>query len=88
MKPVYLMESLVVISMAYLSYITAELFHMSGILAITFCGITMKNYVEKVYSSVADTDPVFLGHPDPVKQYIRILSWRYRFKLFCAIKIC
>uniref|UniRef100_A0ABD2XJA0 Sodium/hydrogen exchanger n=2 Tax=Trichogramma TaxID=7490 RepID=A0ABD2XJA0_9HYME len=32
--------------MAYLAYLTAEVFHMSGILAITFCGITMKNYVE------------------------------------------
>ncbi len=48
MKPVYLMEALIVISMAYMSYLTAEVFHMSGILAITFCGITMKNYVEKV----------------------------------------
>jgi len=47
MKPIALMETLVVLSMAYLSYLTAEIFHMSGILSITFCGITMKNYVEK-----------------------------------------
>ncbi|GFY67453.1 hypothetical protein TNIN_322571 [Trichonephila inaurata madagascariensis] len=33
--------------MAYLSYVSAELFHFSGILALTFCGITMKNYVEE-----------------------------------------
>ena len=36
-----------VLAFAYLSYLTAELFHMSGILSITFCGITMKNYVEQ-----------------------------------------
>lgn len=47
MKSVQLMEALVTISMAYLSYLTAEIFHMSGILAVTFCGITMKNYVQK-----------------------------------------
>ena len=39
------LEPLVVLSFAYISYLTAEIFHMSGILAITFCGITMKNYV-------------------------------------------
>ena len=48
MKSVQLMEALVTIGMAYLSYLTAEIFHMSGILAVTFCGITAKNYVEKV----------------------------------------
>ena len=42
-----MIEPLVVIIFAYLSYLTAETFHMSGILAITFCGITMKNYVEQ-----------------------------------------
>ena len=30
MKPIALMETLVVLSMAYLSYLTAEIFHMSG----------------------------------------------------------
>ena len=43
-----MIEPLIVIIFAYLSYLTAETFHMSGILAITFCGITMKNYVEQV----------------------------------------
>ncbi len=38
---------MIVLIFAYLSYLTAETFHMSGILAITFCGITMKNYVEQ-----------------------------------------
>ena len=41
------LEPLLVLIFAYLSYLTAETFHMSGILAITFCGITMKNYVEQ-----------------------------------------
>ena len=44
------LEPLIVLIFAYLSYLTAETFHMSGILAITFCGITMKNYVEQVIS--------------------------------------
>ena len=47
-----LLEPLVVLVLAYLSYLTAETFHMSGILAITFCGITMKNYVEQVSSGL------------------------------------
>ena len=36
------LEPLFVFVMAYMSYLNAEIFHMSGILAITFCGITMK----------------------------------------------
>ena len=27
-----------------------------------------------LFTSIADPDPVFLGHPDPVKTRIRILS--------------
>ena len=42
-----ILEPLFVFVMAYMSYLNAEIFHMSGILAITFCGITMKNYVEQ-----------------------------------------
>lgn len=61
--------------MAYLAYLNAEIFHMSGILAwvfniikntikliyinpsnsITFCGITMKNYVESNISQKSHT---------------------------------
>ncbi|GIY73567.1 hypothetical protein CEXT_62601 [Caerostris extrusa] len=44
---VRVIEPLFVFVMAYLSYVSAELFHFSGILALTFCGITMKNYVEE-----------------------------------------
>jgi sodium/hydrogen exchanger-like protein 3 len=50
-----ILEPLFVFTMAYLSYLTAEIFHMSGILAITFCGITMKNYVERNVSSKSQT---------------------------------
>ncbi|XP_023325870.1 sodium/hydrogen exchanger 2 isoform X2 [Eurytemora carolleeae] len=49
------LEPLIVFIMAYLSYLTAEIFHMSGILAITFCGITMKNYVEQNVSAKSQT---------------------------------
>jgi len=49
------LEPLLVIIFAYLSYLTAETFHMSGILAITFCGITMKNYVEQNISKSSST---------------------------------
>ena len=49
------LEPLFVFVMAYMSYLNAEIFHMSGILAITFCGITMKNYVERNISSKSQT---------------------------------
>ena len=50
-----ILEPLVVLGIAYLSYLTAEIFHMSGILSITFCGITMKNYVERNISESSST---------------------------------
>lgn len=37
--------------MGYLSYLFAEMFHLSGILSLVFCGISMKNYVEENISS-------------------------------------
>ncbi|ODM98826.1 Sodium/hydrogen exchanger 3, partial [Orchesella cincta] len=43
---VRVIEPIFIFVMAYLSYLCAETFHMSGILAVTFCGITMKNYVQ------------------------------------------
>jgi len=50
-----ILEPMFVFTMAYLSYLCAEIFHMSGILAITFCGITMKNYVERNVSAKSQT---------------------------------
>lgn len=44
---VKIIEPIFVFVMAYLSYLSAEMFHLSGILSLTFCGITMKNYVEE-----------------------------------------
>jgi len=55
MEHARVLEPLVVLIFAYLSYLTAEIFHMSGILAITFCGITMKNYVEQNISEASST---------------------------------
>ncbi|XP_037090782.1 sodium/hydrogen exchanger 1-like [Pollicipes pollicipes] len=39
------MEPIFVFTMPFLAYLNAEIFHLSGILSITFCGLTMKNYV-------------------------------------------
>ena len=44
-------EPLLVFAMAFLSYYTAEMLKWSSILCITFCGITMKNYVERNIST-------------------------------------
>ena len=52
---VRVVEPLVVFFFAYLSYITAELFHWSGILAIIFCGFGMKRYVEENISRKSHT---------------------------------
>lgn len=41
-----ILEPLIILTYAYLSYLTAEMFSSSGILAITFCGMFMKQYVE------------------------------------------
>jgi NhaP-type Na+/H+ or K+/H+ antiporter len=46
-RHVRILEPLLVISFAYVAYVTAEMFHMSGILSITFFGITAQGYVEK-----------------------------------------
>lgn len=52
---VRVIEPVFVFVMAYLAYLNAEIFHWSGILAITFCGITMKNYVEANVSHKSHT---------------------------------
>ncbi|XP_076353563.1 putative Na(+)/H(+) antiporter nhx-9 isoform X2 [Tachypleus tridentatus] len=44
---VLIIEPLFIFVLGYLSYLTSELFHLSGIVALTFCGMTMKNYVEE-----------------------------------------
>ncbi|XP_076684769.1 na[+]/H[+] hydrogen exchanger 2 isoform X2 [Andrena cerasifolii] len=52
---VRVIEPIFIFVMAYLAYLNAEIFHMSSILAITFCGITMKNYVEANISHKSHT---------------------------------
>ncbi|XP_076336569.1 putative Na(+)/H(+) antiporter nhx-9 isoform X2 [Tachypleus tridentatus] len=44
---VLIIEPLFVFVFGYLSYLTSEIFHLSGIVALTFCGMTMKTYVEE-----------------------------------------
>jgi sodium/hydrogen exchanger-like protein 3 len=41
-----ILEPLIILTYSYLAYLTAEMFSTSGILAITFCGMFMKQYVE------------------------------------------
>ncbi|XP_055920108.1 uncharacterized protein LOC129951805 isoform X6 [Eupeodes corollae] len=52
---VRVIEPIFIFVMAYLAYLNAEIFHMSGIMSITFCGITMKNYVESNISQKSHT---------------------------------
>uniref|UniRef100_T1JK84 Sodium/hydrogen exchanger n=1 Tax=Strigamia maritima TaxID=126957 RepID=T1JK84_STRMM len=52
---VRVIEPILVFVMSYMSYLNAEMFKLSGILAITFCGISMKNYVEANISHKSHT---------------------------------
>ncbi|XP_048191313.1 sodium/hydrogen exchanger 2-like [Perognathus longimembris pacificus] len=69
-KTIRVIEPLFVFLYSYLSYLTAEMFHLSGIVAIITCAMSMKRYVEanisqkshttikyfmKMWSSVSDT---------------------------------
>ncbi|XP_054709076.1 sodium/hydrogen exchanger 3-like [Uloborus diversus] len=40
-------EPMFPIVIGYLAHLTAEIFHLSGILSLVACGMTMKNYVEE-----------------------------------------
>ncbi|XP_063239988.1 Na(+)/H(+) exchanger beta-like [Bacillus rossius redtenbacheri] len=44
---VRVVEPLAVLGLAYISYLTAELFHFSGIISIIFCGIVQAHYALK-----------------------------------------
>ncbi|XP_035679249.1 sodium/hydrogen exchanger 2-like [Branchiostoma floridae] len=52
---VRVIEPLFVFVFSYLAYLTAEMFHLSGIMAAVFCGISMKNYVEANISQKSHT---------------------------------
>ncbi|XP_070616244.1 sodium/hydrogen exchanger 2-like [Erythrolamprus reginae] len=76
-KNILVIEPLFVFLYSYLSYLTAEMFHLSGIVAIISCALGMKRYVEanislkshttikyfmKMWSSVSETLIfIFLG---------------------------
>uniref|UniRef100_A0A8D0B454 Sodium/hydrogen exchanger n=1 Tax=Salvator merianae TaxID=96440 RepID=A0A8D0B454_SALMN len=98
---VRVIEPLFVFLYSYLSYITAEMFHLSGIMAITTCAMTMNKYVEenvsqksyttikyfmKMLSSVSETLIfIFMGVSTVGKNH----EWNWAFVcftlLFCLI---
>ncbi|KAK6294008.1 hypothetical protein J4Q44_G00348380 [Coregonus suidteri] len=54
-KKVRIIEPLLVFLMVYLAYLTAELFSLSAILSMTFCGIGCNKYVEANISQKSRT---------------------------------
>uniref|UniRef100_A0A6A7FMG4 Sodium/hydrogen exchanger n=3 Tax=Hirondellea gigas TaxID=1518452 RepID=A0A6A7FMG4_9CRUS len=54
-KDVRVIEPVFIFVMSYLAYLNAEIFHLSGILSITFCGIAMKNYTTQNISIKSQT---------------------------------
>ncbi|XP_068438676.1 sodium/hydrogen exchanger 5 [Clinocottus analis] len=54
-KKVRIIEPLLVILLVYLAYLTAELFSLSAILSMTFCGIGANKYVEANISQKSRT---------------------------------
>ncbi|UJR21456.1 hypothetical protein I4U23_024541 [Adineta vaga] len=48
------LEPLIILVYAYLAYLTSEMVSVSGILAITFCGMVMKQYVSFNISKKSD----------------------------------
>ncbi|XP_073520861.1 sodium/hydrogen exchanger 4 [Phyllobates terribilis] len=94
-------EPLLVFMFSYLSYLSAEAFYLSGILAMTACAMTMKKYIEenisknssitikyfmKMVSSVSETLIfIFMGVSTVGKNH----EWNWAFVsftlLFCLI---
>ncbi|KAM4700554.1 sodium/hydrogen exchanger 2-like [Discoglossus pictus] len=58
-------EPLFVFLYSYLSYLTAEMFHLSGIMAITTCAMSMNKYVEENVSQKSYTT---------IKYFMKMLS--------------
>ncbi|XP_068121388.1 sodium/hydrogen exchanger 4 [Hyperolius riggenbachi] len=100
-KNITSIEPLLVFMFSYLSYLTAEAFYLSGILAMTACAMTMKKYIEenisknssttikyfmKMMSSVSETLIfIFMGVSTVGKNH----EWNWAFVsftlLFCLI---
>ncbi|RWS14834.1 sodium/hydrogen exchanger 2-like protein, partial [Dinothrombium tinctorium] len=54
-EDVRVVEPLIVIMMAYLSYVIAELFHFSGIISLTTCGLVQAEYARNNLSKKSRT---------------------------------
>lgn len=52
-KEVRVVEPLAILTMAYLAYMMAELFHWSGIISLVGCGIVQSHYAFKNISEKA-----------------------------------
>ncbi|XP_077338796.1 sodium/hydrogen exchanger 4 [Lithobates pipiens] len=64
-KNITSIEPLLVFMFSYLSYLSAEAFYLSGILAMTACAMTMKKYVEENISKNSSTT---------IKYFMKMLS--------------
>ncbi|KAK7114435.1 sodium/hydrogen exchanger 3-like [Littorina saxatilis] len=96
---VRIIEPLFVFTLGYLAYLTAEMMHLSGILALTFGGITMRHYVEanmneksvtttkytlKMMANISETVIfMFLG----LSTITDTLDWQWDF-IFFSILFC
>uniref|UniRef100_A0A914Z9U9 Sodium/hydrogen exchanger n=1 Tax=Panagrolaimus superbus TaxID=310955 RepID=A0A914Z9U9_9BILA len=63
--PVKILAPVFIVTIPYLAYLTAEMFHLSSILAIVSCGIVMKGYVKGNLSYEGNTS---------VKYFIKMLA--------------
>ncbi|XP_030066592.1 sodium/hydrogen exchanger 2-like [Microcaecilia unicolor] len=96
-KNIRVIEPLFVFLYSYLSYLTAEMFHFSGIVAIVTCSLSMKYYVEanisqkshttikyfmKMWSSVSETLIfIFLGVSTVGENH----EWNWPYIIFTVI---
>uniref|UniRef100_A0A8C5MUQ4 Sodium/hydrogen exchanger n=1 Tax=Leptobrachium leishanense TaxID=445787 RepID=A0A8C5MUQ4_9ANUR len=96
-KNITSIEPLLVFMFSYLSYLSAETFYLSGILAMTACAMTMKKYIEenvsknsnmtikyfmKMLSSVSETLIfIFMGVSTVGKNH----EWNWAFICFTLI---
>ncbi|XP_040192343.1 sodium/hydrogen exchanger 2-like [Rana temporaria] len=64
-RNIRVIEPLFVFLYSYLSYLTAEMFHLSGIMAITTCAMSMSRYVEENVSQKSYTT---------IKYFMKMLS--------------
>ncbi|XP_024526136.1 sodium/hydrogen exchanger 1 isoform X2 [Selaginella moellendorffii] len=62
--------------MAYLSYMIAELFYLSGILTVFFCGIVMSHYT---WHNVTESSRITTKYSDKSVSYVLTYSCRHTF---------